>query len=94
MWNETIPGEIKSELSRLVDALKKDHDIHVSETGWGFTAYPMGNEDGTYDVGDTAYYYTVDYDEDGYWYILEQHKGMLPGCFWTDSEECFWGYCG
>lgn len=89
MWNEAIPKEVKAELTRMLDVLsKKDYDIQIP-TGWGFTAYPIAGEDG-YQVNDIAYAFVVDEDEDGYWYILEQHKGMLPGCFWTDREECFW----
>lgn len=90
MFNKMIPEKIKSELTRLVDVFtKKDYDVRICENGWGFTAYPIAGEDG-YNVSDTAYNFDVDEDEDGYWYILEQHKGMLPGCFWTDNREIFW----
>ena len=88
MWNEMIPEKVKNEMTRLVNVFTKK-DYRICENAWGFTAYPIAGEDG-YDVSDTAYTFDVDEDEDGYWYILEQHKGMLPGCFWTDNREIFW----
>ena len=88
MFNKMIPEEIIDRLTEMVEDLRaKDYDIRIDETGFGFTAYPIGNDDGTYDVNDTAYSFDVDNDEDGYWTIFEQHRGMLPGCFWTERRE-------
>ncbi len=89
MYANVIPINICRRLDEIRQHYERSEDYItiLDVNGFGFTVYPIEDEDGNYSVAATAYHYTADVTEDDTWEIFFQNKGMLPGCFWTELKE-------
>ena len=88
-YNHNIPVDICLKLDEIRNEFGEDYTVILDEDGFGFTATTIEDEEtGEYTPFDVEYHYSADIDDE-MWGVFEEHKGMLPGCFWTDARRAY-----